>query len=1255
MEFWVFILTVWAFIRWWQLRTWRQKEDERFARAIDALNRGEKRIESLEKRIQDLEHPVIAPTTLAEAPASAPIPPIRRAPAEAHPPSRISSPPTEPKETAPPPEPPKPLAPAIPPAPVKPPVPVTAAKPLPTPPPPSASPPPGSPLQFAYASASASPREISAEFERRLGANWLNKIGITILVIGISLFLAIKFPSLTNPEKIGLGYLVGLVILATGVWLEKKDRYRVFARALIGGGWALTFFTTYAMYFVPYTRVIDTQWVDLVLLFAVAVVMVVHTLRYDSQVVTGLAFLLAFTTVTISQNTIYSLSAGVILALGLVAIVHRRRWFELEVFGILASYLNHFVWLTRMVIPFSGHHRMFPEFVPSTVLLCLYWAVYRWSYVARSIQRASQETISTVAAVLNTSLLLLLFKYQSVHPEWAFYALLALGAAELAIGQVPVLRQRRPAFVILSSIGMVLLVAAIPFKFSGLDTAVIWLAEAQILLIAGVAVREWLFRTFGFLVALLTAGDMLVNHGIPHLLPTLPRQLAPFATATSLPDYQLAVSFLVAAGLFYVNALLIPRRWSEFVSSGEERTFYRALSYLGAAMLFVGLALEWKNSWTAVAWAVAALALLLVGRSLSASDLIAHTHLFAFCAVVRAIFVNSLTRAPYLHTSLSLRLVTLTLIVALLYLCARFLILDENGPALQPSELYTAGAASLVVLLAYQECYWPWMGIAWGAFAAALAVVGLYRDRRDLSVQAHVLVLGGFLRVLLFNADATQPYGPFSLRLITFTVMAALLYLCAYFSGPRNSPYARLFSALHTFAGSLTLAVLAFLEVASPWIAVSWALFALLLLIIGDRVKRKELHVQAYLLSALSLFQLFHVNIYAAQPFPLFPVASLRFVTIALVAALFYLCGRWAAVADFIAAAASVGAAYSCTGSFLVLVLLYYEVYAPAIALAWAIFGLALFESGVFRKSLNWRLQSYAVFDLVFLRLCLFNLGASLRDLLLYTLPVAAVFYYAYLRLTRIVVANPSAPAFLLDARIQAAPLLVYLGSATFVLFARSYFETGPSLIAWAALAFLFIAIAWFSRQDVFLHHSAILAFLLFLRALTYEFSAFHADARWAHSRVSEVAAACAILFACQAFAFPLRSRLAATSSDDSSDSGVVSSVSAFLQRPEQVYFFLPMILVTFLIAEEVSAGRVTIGWGIEAVAAFLFALLVGERSYRLASLSLLLTCVAKIVVLDVWRQQRSDRYITFIILGVALLLVSFLYTRYSEAINRYL
>lgn len=119
------------------------------------------------------------------------------------------------------------------------------------------------------------------DIEQALGTNWLNKIGIAVLVIGIALFLAYKFPTLSNAEKVGLGYIVSLGVLALGIFLERKDVYRIFARALIGGGWALVFFTTYAMYFITYTRVIGTEWIDLVLLFAVAWAMVVHTLHAE--------------------------------------------------------------------------------------------------------------------------------------------------------------------------------------------------------------------------------------------------------------------------------------------------------------------------------------------------------------------------------------------------------------------------------------------------------------------------------------------------------------------------------------------------------------------------------------------------------------------------------------------------------------------------------------------------------------------------------------------------------------------------------------------------------------------------------------------------------------------------------------------------------------------------------------------------------------------------------------------------------------
>jgi len=99
----------------------------------------------------------------------------------------------------------------------------------------------------------------------------------------------------------------------------------------------------------------------------------------------------------------------------------------------------------------------------------------------------------------------------------------------------------------------------------------------------------------------------------------------------------------------------------------------------------------------------------------------------------------------------------------------------------------------------------------------------------------------------------------------------------------------------------------------------------------------------------------------------------------------------------------------------------------------------------------------------------------------------------------------------------------------------------------------------------------------------------------------------------------------------------------------------IPLAPITLLIARDVSQGRVMMARGIEAVAVFLFALVVGQRSFRLMGLGVPLLCVGKILVLDVCLQSKSDRFVTFIILGISLLLVSFLYTRYSEAIERYL
>jgi uncharacterized membrane protein len=1245
MWFWIVVLFGLLFVEWIGRRQAERRDDERFARLVGALNRYEGELKKLTARVQMLEtHPAVPAESVAsvsavESPAPPAAKPVAVAPGTPPPlqvPPAISPPvpsaikPTTPVSVPPPARPHQPPKPAVPPSPQH----------IPVPPAARGSTPPRTP--FASPDVAAPPelaRRRATEFEEKVGQNWLNKIGITVLVIGIALFLAYKFPTLTNPEKVILGYVVSLGILALGIYLESAERYRIFARALIGGGWALTFFVTYGMYFVKYTQVIETQWVDLVLLFIVAAAMAAHTLRYNSQVVTGLAFLLAFTTVAISQNTVYCLAAGAILAVGLVIIVHRRGWFELEVFGLVASYFNHYIWLRTVIEPMGADKHTFPEFVPSAVLLCMYWAIYRWSYVAREIRNAAQEHVSAAAALLNTSLLIVLLKYQSVHPKLAFYALLVLGAAELAIGQLPMTRRRRPAFVTLSTIGTILVVAAIPFKFSGMDIAIIWLAEAEAFLLVGVFTRERIFRILGMLGGLLASCYML----LVHLGPIVEERSG---VAHPLPEYRLAATFGFAALIFYADADSIPARWKDAIAADSERICFRALSYLAGVMLFGSLWLAFPDVWMAVAWSTAAFALCLLGWSLALDDLSHQAHAFAAAAVCAAFLVNCDAIAPFAHTQFTQRLVTLSLVAALLYLCARWAAPRGASYTRSISETYTTAAAAIVVAITYYECHWAWMAVAWGAFAAILAVLGFVRKRRDFSVQAHLLALAGFARTLFINIDATETFHGVTLRFITFSIMTVLLYLCARFSGPRDARYARIASAAHTFAGSVLAAVLAYKEVSSPWIAVVWAAFALVLLIAGDRLKRIELHVQAFSLSLGSLVQIALVNLPNGEPFSWYPRITLRLVTLVLTAALFYASARWASRGD-LSWSKIMAVAYGWAGSSLVGAALLYELRPLNVALGWALFGLVIFEIGMARKSMNARLQGYAAFSLAFLRIFYANLGASRHDLLVSVLPIAAIFYYAYGRLDlskeRDFLARER-PGF-------AAAILSYLGCATVAITLYFALDAGWVAAGWAALALASIAVAWTARRDVFLCQSLLLAGVVFCRALFFNLAEVNVPVwPWMGERSLHVGVAIALLFGAQAFAFPLRARSAAGRVRIADQPWMIS-----VRRPEQTFFFVPLALFTILLAHDVASGRVTIAWGVEAFVVFVFALMVGERSFRLTGLGLLLLCVAKILLIDVWRQERSDRFVTFITLGIALLIVSFLYSRYSEAIKRYL
>ena len=110
---------------------------------------------------------------------------------------------------------------------------------------------------------------------------------------------------------------------------------------------------------------------------------------------------------------------------------------------------------------------------------------------------------------------------------------------------------------------------------------------------------------------------------------------------------------------------------------------------------------------------------------------------------------------------------------------------------------------------------------------------------------------------------------------------------------------------------------------------------------------------------------------------------------------------------------------------------------------------------------------------------------------------------------------------------------------------------------------------------------------------------------------------------------------------------------------PEQsarlFYSLLATALVTALLYQEVSGSMLTVAWGIEGVALLGAGFPLRDRTLRLTGLALFLVCVGKLFLYDLRALETLYRILSFFVLGVILVSVSWLYTRFRNLIQRYL
>lgn len=1194
-----------------------------------------------------------------------------------------------------------------------------------------------------------------SSFEEALGTNWLQKLGIVLLVLGVASFGIYELAALGSFGKVVVSYLVAVGLLGGGIFLEKRERYQLLGRTGIGGGWALFFFTTYALYHVGAMRVLNSLVLDSTLMLLVAAAMAAHTLRYRSQLVTGLAFLLGYSTVALSQDTVYSLSAGVILAIGLVAIVLKMRWYELEVFGILSSYLNHFYWLYRILGIQGARGHLFPEYAASTAMLFFYWVVFRASYIVRKPANASEEHMSTAAAVLNSLLLLATLRFQSVHPELAWVLLVTVGAIELALAHI--VRIRREAFIVLTVLGSALLLAAAPAHYAGPgnDVAILWVVGMEVFLISGAVVNEVVFRRVGLFTGLLV-GLWLAYSDL--------RPLWAARLAFERSIVPAAVLFGVCAIAYYLNALGIGQKWDEFFSESPDDELLTAHSYLGAATAAVAMWAFLIKDWTALGFAVLMLALAAVARA-TGSRLSQHLQMqYLFFGVLTAWRTFTLNLHPEYASGvhLGVRLITVPLLAAAFYGVARLatlrdtaeqrvvrglfaaagtaalilliwveapelwrpvayiifaMALAEAGRALKyppvawhthlicalaamtavtadPLRLhhwhtlpvrafsglaviagfywlawrgtkeadlhlattraaYTWAAAALMLWALFELLHAPWIAVGWIAFAVVLALAARWMSYSQLAWQANLVAICAALRTIEFNYRLDQTvWAGVSLRVITVALVAAGLYFVSRKAHP-NEEARPLVTFLHSFAATGLLAALMYYEAPNGWLAPLWAAFAMVLALVDRRWPSDELPWQAHLLSLLAFARAFLINLQLQTTWHNW---SVRLLSVTIIAVLFYamarvvrMPGEWRK--------RDLHHAYSWAASVVASCMLWHELRPLAVAVGWAAFGLILFEYGLLRKVAQFRYQAYIALLAAFVRIFFVNLTASQTGEFwgsrLYTiLPLVLIFFFVYAQLPAKGLSKEDSDAISRDRAWHVDVLLACLGTASIAALLRYQFTGEWVVTAWAALVVVLFAVAYLLDRELFLYQAMALTVITFARGVAHNLfgNSYFTQGDW-RGRYFVVGTAVALLLSTLFFAFPLRERFPGLGNATRTR----AFVSALARRPEQLQFFAAVILLWLMLTVKMNAGMKTVAWGIEAVGIIILALLVKERSFRLTGLVLLLVCVAKIMLLDVWGLQARDRYITLIIVGSALLLVSYLYSRYREAIRQFL
>lgn len=325
-------------------------------------------------------------------------------------------------------------------------------------------------------------KEQNPDLEKFIGENLINKIGILILVLGISYFVkyAIDKDWIGEPARVGIGILAGGIVMLVAHKL--RVNFKSFSSVLVAGAISIFYFTIVVAF---HDYHLFSQTVAFIIMVVITAFSAFISVSYDRKELAALTliggFAAPFMVSTGSGNYVVLFTYIAILNIGILSIAYYKKWGIINLQAYVFTAVLYGGWLSTIEgtenAPYKG----------ALAFGFLFYFMFILMNIINNIRTKTSFTNMQLSILVSNTFLFYaagMLCIESSMPEYKGLFTLLLGAFNFCFAWLLYKKLNADQKVIYILIGLTLtfITLAIPIQFEGNYITLFWAAEAVLLI-----------------------------------------------------------------------------------------------------------------------------------------------------------------------------------------------------------------------------------------------------------------------------------------------------------------------------------------------------------------------------------------------------------------------------------------------------------------------------------------------------------------------------------------------------------------------------------------------------------------------------------------------------------------------------------------------------------------------------------------------------------------------------------------------------